>query len=363
MATPAAAAARRDGRLDHAFHPLRVERIVAETAEAASFVLAVPPELRDTFVYEAGQFCTFRVWVDGERHFRSYSMSSAPYVDDEFAVTVKRVPGGVVSNWMIDTLKPGDVVEASPPTGVFCLGPHEDREIVAFCAGSGITPVYSLVKEALATTVRRARLLYANRDRDATIFAAELDDLAGRHPGRLDVEHHHDAEQGFVDAASLAPLASAAAGADVYICGPVPFMDLVEAVLAEAGVDADRIHIERFSPLEPGPPEVGGPASDGDGAGDEGPTRVTIELDGRTETTDHRPGTTILQTARQMGMAPPFSCEAGNCATCMARLAEGEVTMHVNDVLTEDEVAEGWILTCQSVPTTTEVRVVYGWED
>ena len=362
MATPAAAAARRDGRPDHAFHPLRVERIVAETAEAASFVLAVPPELRDTFAYEAGQFCTFRVSVDGERHFRSYSMSSAPYADEEFAVTVKRVPGGVVSNWMIDTLKPGDVVEASPPAGVFCLGPHEDREIVAFCAGSGITPVFSLVKEALATTVRRTRLLYANRDRDATIFAAELDDLAGRHPGRLEVEHHHDAERGFVDAASLAPLAATAGDADVYVCGPVPFMDLVEDALAEAGVEADRIHIERFSPLEPpGVPGAGEPAVDGEG--DDGPTRVTIELDGRTETTDHRPGTTILQTARQMGMAPPFSCEAGNCATCMARLAAGEVTMHVNDVLTEDEVAAGWILTCQSVPTTTEVRVVYGWED
>jgi len=362
MATPAAAAARRDGRPDHAFHQLRVERIVPETAEAASFVLAMPPELRDTFAYEAGQFCTFRVWVDGERHFRSYSMSSAPYVDDEFAVTVKRVPGGVVSNWMIDTLKPGDVVEASPPSGVFCLGPHEDREIVAFCAGSGITPVFSLVKEALATTVRRARLLYANRDRDATIFAAELDDLAGRHPGRLEVAHHHDAERGFVDAEALAPLAAGAAGADVYVCGPVPFMDLVEAALAGAGVEGDRIHIERFSPLEPPElPDADGSSDEGDG--EQGPTRVTIELDGRTETTEHHPGTTILQTVRQMGMAPPFSCEAGNCATCMARLAEGEVTMHVNDVLTEDEVAEGWILTCQSVPTTTEVRVVYGWED
>jgi ferredoxin len=140
-------------------------------------------------------------------------------------------------------------------------------------------------------------------------------------------------------------------------------MDLVEAALADAGVEADRIHIERFSPLEPVVPEGDRPAGDGDGAGSEGPTRVTIELDGRTGTTDHRPGTTILQTARQLGMAAPYSCEAGNCATCMARLAEGEVTMHVNDVLTEDEVAEGWILTCQSVPTTTEVRVVYGWED
>ncbi len=241
------------------------------------------------------------------------------------------------------------MVEASPPAGVFRLRPGE-RDVVAFAAGSGITPVFSLVKTALATTSRRVRLLYANRDRDATIFRAELDALAATHPDRLAVVHHLDVERGFVDADAITPFA---ADADHYVCGPPPFMDVVEATLLARGVAAADIHIERFTPAPP--PEAAEPA--------EAPSaQVTVELDGRTATVDHHPGTTILQTARQMGMSPPFSCESGNCATCMARLVEGEVTMHVNDVLTDDEVAEGWILTCQSVPTTAAVHVVYGYE-
>ncbi len=278
-------------------------------------------------------------------------MSSAPAVDDELQVTVKRVPGGVVSNWMIDTLAPGDVVEVSAPAGVFCLGPG-DGDVVAFGAGSGITPVFSLLKTALATTSRRVRLLYANRDRDAVIFGAELDALAERHPDRLEVIHHLDVERGFVDAEALGPFVEGAAGADCYVCGPAPFMDIVEeALLARASppTASTSSGSARWSrPRRRTLAEAG-----------ETVTRVTVELDGRTGTVDHHPGTTILQTARQMGMAPPFSCESGNCATCMAKLVEGEVKMYVNDVLTDDEVAEGWVLTCQSVPTSATVHVVY----
>jgi ferredoxin-NADP reductase len=352
MAISAPSASQREVPRDHGFHPLRVRRVVTETAEAATFVLEVPDHLRAAYAYDAGQFLTFRLQVDGEVHHRCYSMSSAPAVDAELAVTVKRVPGGVVSNRMIDTLAPGDEVEASPPTGVFRLRPGE-RDVVAFAAGSGITPVFSLVKTALATTGRRVRLLYANRDRDATIFRAELDALAERHLGRLEVVHHLDVERGFVTAGAVAPWA---ADGDHYVCGPEPFMDVVEATLLDHGVAASDIHIERFTPAPP--PEAAGAAESAEPAAGQA-TQVTIELGGRRDTVDHHPGTTILQTARQMGMVPPYSCESGNCATCMARLVDGEVTMHVNDVLTEDEVAEGWILTCQSVPTTAAVHVVY----
>jgi ferredoxin-NADP reductase len=352
----------------HGFHRLRVRRVVRETAETSSFVLDVPPELAPAFAYEAGQFCTFRVWIDGEPQLRSYSMSSAPAVDDELTVTVKRVPGGAVSNWMNDTLQAGDVVEVTPPAGVFRLGPDE-RDLVAFGAGSGITPVISLVKTALATTARRVRLLYANRDRDSVIFAAELDALAERHGDRLDIVHRFDVEHGFVDAAAIEAFLDGGTGrtgrtgrtgdaVEHFLCGPGPFMDIVETTLIGLGVDPDRIHVERFTPGEapvPVPPadDVGSPAA---------PARVTVELDGRVASTDHHPGTTILQTARQAGLSPPFSCESGSCATCMARLVEGTVTMHVNDALTDEEVAEGWILTCQSVPTTSTIRVVYGYD-
>jgi 3-ketosteroid 9alpha-monooxygenase subunit B len=363
--SPSSAPVSQQGGARIGFHPLRVRRVVRETAEATSFVLDVPGELTAAFAYEAGQFLTFRVRVGDHVHHRCYSMSSAPEVDDELQVTVKRVPGGVVSNWMIDRLRPGDVVEASVPAGVFRLSPADaDDELVAFAAGSGITPVFSLLKAALATTGRRVRLSYANRDRDAVIFGAELDALAGRHPGRLVVAHHLDVEQGFVDAGAVRAFVGDAAGAEVYVCGPTPYMDIVEGALLAHGVGADRIHVERFTAAAPtvlpdGEVAGGDGAGVGQGAGDGGAPRITIELGGRTDTVDHRPGTTILQTARQLGMSPPYSCESGSCATCMAMVVEGTVSMHLNDVLTDDEVAEGWVLTCQSVPTSPSVHVVY----
>jgi 3-ketosteroid 9alpha-monooxygenase subunit B len=350
MATSAAPTSQPGAVRDHGFHPLRIRRVVRETAEAASFVLDVPADLRAAFGYEAGQFLTFRVHLDGEVHHRCYSMSSSPSVDDELQVTVKRVPGGLVSNWMIDSLGPGDVVEASVPAGVFRLG-QADGDLVAFSAGSGITPVFSLLKSALATTDRRVRLYYANCDREAVIFAPELHALDQRFPDRLEVIHHLDVERGFVDAGAVRPFLGDTARAEFYVCGPGPFMDIIEGTLLEQGVDADRIHIERFTPAEP--------VADADDEDAATTTQVTIGLGGRTDTVEHRPGTTILQTARQMGMAAPFSCESGTCATCMAKLVEGSVKMHVNDVLTDDEVADGWVLTCQSVPTSTSVHVVY----
>jgi 3-ketosteroid 9alpha-monooxygenase subunit B len=344
---------RRSGSRDHGFHALRVRRVVAETPEAVSVVLDVPAELQDAFGYDAGQFLTFRLTVDGRQHLRSYSMSSSPEVDDELAVTVKRVAGGVVSNWIADALSAGDTLESTCPAGVFCLGPGS-ADVLAYAGGSGITPVYSLVKTALTTTARRVRLLYANRDRESTIFAAELDSLAERYPGRLEVRHHFDAAGGFVEPATIRRHAGAAPDSEVFICGPAPFMDLVETTLHEQGIGPSRIHIERFTPADLQAPAVTAASVD---------TQVEIELDGKVQTTAHRPGTTILQTARQMGLTPPFSCEAGDCATCMGRLLDGTATMHANNALTDEEVAEGWILTCQAVPDPPGVRVRYCYDD
>jgi len=335
---------------DHGFHPVTVAEIVRETEEAVSLVLEIPAELRDAFRYEAGQFCTFRAWIDGQQQARCYSMSSSPVVDDDFRVTVKRVPAGVFSNWMIDALAPGDMIDVTCPAGVFLLD-ETDRDIVAFAGGSGITPVFSIVKTALATTTRRIRLLYANRDVDAVIFASELGELAERFGDRLEVVHHLDVDDGFVDEVSVRPLVDAAPAGEFYICGPAPFMEIVENVLVAHDVSAASIHIERFSPPEPVEESV---------SPDEQPRiTVTIELGGRSGEAEYRPGTTVLQTARQLGMSPPFSCESGSCATCMARLLSGTVKMHVNNALTDDEVAEGWILTCQSIPTSPSVHVAY----
>jgi ferredoxin-NADP reductase len=339
---------------DHTYQQLRVARTVAETDDACSYVLDIPEDLRAVFSYQAGQFCTFRVGVDGQSHFRCYSMSSAPAIDDDFQVTVKRVPDGAVSNWLNDHIAPGDVLDVAPPAGVFLLAPGEG-DIVAFAAGSGITPVFSLLKTALACTSRRVHLLYANRDRDSIIFGSEIDALTSKHGERFTVVHHLDVDHGYVVPDAIRSVAAAVRDPEYYVCGPSPFMDVVEQALLADGVAPARIHIERFTPVEP--PTAPAPESaPADGA------RVTIELDGRTDVADHRAGTTILQTARQLGMSPPFSCESGSCATCMARLVEGAVSMHVNNALTPEEVDEGWVLTCQSVPTTPTVHVVYGYD-
>jgi ferredoxin-NADP reductase len=339
---------------DHGFHSLRVRRVVQETHDTKSFVFDVPDELRDAFAYEAGQFCTFRVPFGDEELLRCYSMSSSPAVDPELTLTVKRVAGGRVSNWLLDRVAEGDELALTVPAGVFTLR-ERPTPIVAFAGGSGITPVISVIKSALATTDRSIRLLYANRDADSVIFRAELDALVAAHPDQLVVEHHLDTERGFVHSDAVRAFVGDAADADFYICGPGPFMDVIEDVLDVAGVPDDRVFIERFAFAGSVLPE---PAA-GDTAAPAATETVTIVLDGRRHEVHYQPGETFLQTARRAGLRAPFSCESGSCATCMARLDEGTATMWVNNALTPEEVEEGWVLTCQGTPTSARATVVY----
>jgi ferredoxin-NADP reductase len=335
---------------DHEYHQLAVAGVVDETADTRSFVLEIPPECERNFAYAAGQFCTFRAVIDGEPVVRSYSMSSSPDTDDPFTTTVKRVPGGRMSNWMNDALAPGSTIDVMRPTGLFVL--HDrDVPIVAFAGGSGITPVISIIKSALVTTARPIVLVYANRTADAVIFANELAHLQAAHGDRLTVHHHLDAEGGFLDAVGCAAFVEHA-HADLYVCGPGPYMDTVEAGLAIAGVAPDHVFIERFAL----PDEAPAAATD---AATEVPESLVIRLDRRKHTVAYHAGDTILETARRGGLGPPFSCEAGNCATCMAHLDEGSVAMRVNNALSEDELADGWVLTCQSLPTSAELVVNY----
>ncbi len=335
------------------FHPLTVVAVVEETADARSYVLDVPLELRPSYTYAAGQYLTFRLPVGDEPALRCYSMSSAPDTGEPLRTTVKRVAGGLGSNWLIDTVAVGDVLEATAPAGSF-LVVDEPGPLVAFTAGSGITPVLSIVKATLATTDRPVRLLYANRDRRSVIFAAELAALEAVHPERLSIHHHLDDIDGFVTERAISALLAGDTDAHVYLCGPTPFMDLVEAALGRAGVAAELVLSERF--VTPDLTAVAAGPSPAPGA--ETGT-VVLTLQGITRELAHRPGDTILDTARRGGLNPPFSCQLGNCATCMARVSEGEVRMRANDALSPEEVAEGWVLTCQSVPTTPLVRVVY----
>lgn len=347
-------------RREHGYHPLRVARIVQETPDARSFVLEVPGDVADLYTYRPGQFCTFRVTIDGTEHLRSYSMSSAPGEGDgSLTVTVKRVEGGLVSNWLHDHVAEGDVLDATRPAGVFGAS-ADDRPIVGFCGGSGITPVMSVTKHALATTARSVRLLYANRDRTSVIFTDELDALAAAHPGRLEVTHHLDADTGLLDAAAVAAVVGDERDVDVVLCGPGPFMDLVEQTLLDLGVRPERISVERFvNAGQPTPLDAAAAAEVSDEADADVPAEVSIILKGKRHTVGYRAGDTLLETARRGGLQAPFSCEAGNCATCMALLHEGTATMRANYALSADEVEEGWVLTCQAVPHGAAVAVEY----
>ncbi|ORW01405.1 ferredoxin--NADP reductase [Mycobacterium kyorinense] len=328
----------------HAFHQATVTRIVKETADARTFVLAPHDQ---PFSYRAGQFCTFRVTVDGEQLYRSYSMSSAPETDAELMTTVKRVPGGRVSNWLIDNVSEGDELTMTRAAGTFCLTPTA-APLLAFAGGSGITPILSLAKSALATTDRSVRVLCADRDRASVIFDAVMDELAERHPGRLSVVRHLDDEHGLVDAAAVRDFVGADADADNYVCGPEGFMTVVRSALPGPG----RVFVEDFDATPPTKPPT--PADSAEAGG-----TVTIYLERKKVSVPRVAGETLLESARRAGLAPPFSCEAGNCGTCMARLSEGSATMRVNDALEDDEVADGYVLTCQAVPDTATVTVHY----
>jgi ferredoxin-NADP reductase len=332
----------------HAFQRATVTRVIKETADTRSFVLAPHQE---PFSYRAGQYCTFRVHVDGEELYRSYSMSSAPKTDPELMTTVKRVPGGKVSNWLVDNVAEGDELTMTRAAGTFCLQPTS-APLLAFAGGSGVTPILSLTKSALATTDRSVRVLCADRDRESVIFDAVLGELVERYPDRLSVVRHIDAEQGLIDPAAIRDFVGPDVDADNYVCGPEGFMAVVRSALPGPG----RVFVEDFDLAPTIKPQPAEPTPD---AGTDGQGTVTIFLERKKASVPRVAGETLLDSARRAGLAPPFSCEQGNCGTCMARLVEGRVTMRANEALTEDEVEEGYILTCQGVPDTPSVTVRY----
>lgn len=338
------------------YHRLILDRVVQETPDARSFVLAVPADLKERFAYRAGQFLTFRVPWEGDSLIRCYSLASCPVSEaGEWKVTVKRVESGRISNWFHDELSPGDELEVMAPSGRFVLRGSE-APLLLFAGGSGITPVISLVKSALATTTRRIRLVYANRDRGSVIFAAELEALSSVQGDRLQVIHHLDDTQGFLDVSAAAAHGRGFEGADAYVCGPTPFMDVVERALASGGFAADRTFIERFESPENdaslerllGADEVEG----------EVPAEILVHLEGEEHRVPYAAGQSILRAAIDAGLDVPFACREGYCGSCAARTVQGDLVMAHNEVFNKAEVAKGWVLTCQARPTgrTCEVR-------
>jgi 3-ketosteroid 9alpha-monooxygenase subunit B len=327
--------------LDGPYFRLEVVDVIDETDDAKSIVFDVPAELRDRFGYVSGQFLSFRVEVDGHRLVRCYSLASAPGIDSQHKVTVKRVDEGRASNWLNDHVAKGDELEVMHPNGVFCL---RDREapLVFFAGGSGITPIISIIKTALRTTSRDCKLVYANRNEQSIIFRDELSSLFSSDPDRLEIVHRLDDVHGFVDPSLVVQEVGRRTDADFYICGPGPFMDVVESGLGSVGVEADQIFIERFES-----PDTPVATTDVDTSGG---TIVTIKLDGKETVVEVGEGETVLVAARRVGLEPPFACEEAYCGCCMAKVVEGQVEMLHNDGgIDQRQVEDGWVLTCQGI--------------
>ena len=340
------------------YRRLTVRAVIDETADAKSIVFDVPAADAAAFRYRPGQFVTLRLPIAGRHVPRCYSMSSAPAVDDAPRVTVKRVDGGRGSNWVCDHLKPGDTVEVLPPGGVFT--PRSlDGDFLLFAGGSGITPVLSILRSALAQGSGRITLIYANRDERSVIFHRELTALAGAHPQRLLVIHWLDSVQGVPSVAQLAELAMPFRRGQAFICGPGPFMDACVAALQGIEMDAAQIHVERFASL---PDEEEGAAAAAAAAA-EAPAveeaEVVVRIAGQTHHIRCKGDETLLAAALRQGIDAPYSCQAGMCASCMCQMVSGQVHMRANDVLDKKDLAKGWVLACQSVPLTPQVAVKY----
>lgn len=336
-----------------AFHQLRVAEVVSETDDACSLVLAVPPELSGEFTYRPGQFLTVRVPHNGSGSVaRCYSLSSSPHTGDRHTITIKRVADGYASNWLADNVTAGSTLDTLPPAGTFT--PRSlDTDFLMFAAGSGITPVMSIVKSALAGGQGRIVLIYTNRDERSVIFSQELGQLAAASGGRLLVLHWLDSLQGPPTAAAMAALGRPYAAHEAFLCGPDPYLSVARQALGQLGVPARRVHAERFLSLAENLFEVARAPAGGVAA------TLEVTLDGERRVLPWPAGTRMLDVLLDEGLDAPFSCRQGICGACACELTSGAVRMAHNEVLEAEDVADGYILACQAVPLTDTVSVTY----
>jgi ring-1,2-phenylacetyl-CoA epoxidase subunit PaaE len=352
------------------FHSLEVAELVPETADATSIRFHVPEQLREAFRFRPGQHLTLKAEIGGEEVRRNYSLCVAPE-EGILKVTVKRIAGGLFSTWANERLRPGDRIDVMEPHGSFTwdFRAGAANHYVAFAGGSGITPVMSLIRTAMIEEPgSRFTLLYGNRDSQSVIFLEALARLKNRYMERLEI-HHFLAEEsedielfnGMLDRAKcdevLDDLVDAQGAAAFFICGPGPMMDAAEAALKARGVASEKIHIERFAADRP--PEALQAQLEAMSREARG-LEMLVTLDGRKRRVpfDAEAGN-ILDSARRAGLPAPFACKAGVCATCRARVVSGEVEMAARYGLTDEEIAAGYVLTCQSVPKGEGLEVNY----
>lgn len=345
------------------FHPLTVLGVREELGGLAKTVMFdVPEAKRGIFRWRPGQHLSFRFMVNGEEQRRSYSISSSPFTGEPLRITVKRVKGGRVSNHINDTVQKGDVVDVMPPSGSFCLDPGATarRTHYFFGAGSGITPLYSMLGSVMAAERSSfAHLVYGSKDERNILLEDELNATWKANADRMTIHHVFSKpgwwpsadcwRSGRIDKAAVEAAISEnppyAQDTQYYVCGPGEMNPKVKAALMDLDVPPDRIHMESY----------GGATLD---TGVEGVVATAeIQLNGKTQTLDIVQGQTVLESTRAAGLKPPFSCQSGVCGACRATLTEGRVHMRARMALEDAEIAQGAILTCQSLALTDELAV------
>jgi ring-1,2-phenylacetyl-CoA epoxidase subunit PaaE len=352
------------------FHKLKIAEVRRETADSVSIRFEIPPVLKDVFTFKAGQHLTLRTDMNGEDLRRNYSVCVAPH-DNEIRIAVKQMPGGRFSSWANGALAAGQTIEVLPPMGRFVL-PEPGAAApyyVALAGGSGITPVLSILKTILKQDpLSRFTLLYGNRDSASIMFLEELAGLKNRYLDRLEIYHflENEAEEvelfnGRLDRekceAVFSTLVDVGTANAFFICGPGPMMDAAEEALKARGVSPDRIFIERFTT---------GAVSAEQLARDEvlqkkaAGLQISVTLDGRRAKIpfDAAKGN-ILESVQAAGLPAPYACKGGVCTTCRAKVLGGTVAMKKNYGLTASEIAQGYVLTCQAVPTSADVVLTY----
>src|SRR6201987_5589033 len=350
------------------FHRLAVSDLRRETADAVSMTFRIPSELAEDYSFAPGQYLTLRTTMDGEEVRRSYSICSGPD-DGELRIAVKKVDGGAFSSWAADELKSGDELDVMTPTGRFGIAPAPEhaRTYVGFAAGSGITPILSIVKGVLAREPKsRFFLFYGNRSTEGVMFLEALEELKDRFLQRFSLFHVISGEEqdipilhGRLDGekvrALLRSMVPAASVDHVFICGPTAMSDEIEATCRDIGIAEDRIHVERFvSGLggKPRPKAVVPPSA---------PAKAfaSLIIDGKRREVPVAEGEAILDAALRSGVDLPFACKGGMCSTCRARLVEGKADMDVNYSLEPWELKAVFIMPCQAKPVSDKVEVDY----
>lgn len=344
--------------------PLEVSDVVTETDDAITISLRIPEELNDVFTFTAGQFLTVAIPSDRTGLVaRCYSLSSTPH-SGLHQITVKRTPKGYASNWLCRNLKPGHTLRVLPPNGVFTLR-DPSQDLLLFAAGSGITPVISIARTALEKGEAQVVLLYANRDARSVIFAAALRELTEKYAPRFLIIHWLESVQGLPGKPQLQALAQRFPAYNAFVCGPAPFMQAAIDALRVAGFPRSRRHQEKFITLDNNPFDtaVGNTPVSSDRntmTGSGMAFTIEVEISGKKHVFDDwHDDQVLLEYLESKGIDVPFSCREGQCSACACVLLEGEMRMKHNEVLDEEDIADGVRLACQSLPVAGKIRIEY----